>query len=209
MAAAAKHLTPVVLELGGKCPVLVDSDIDLTVTARCIVSGKWGTNNGQACVAPDYIITTKSCAFMEVKTDKSSLNIAPTIVLDVPEDSLMNEEIFGPILPIVTVENVEDGIDFINLRSKPLAAYMFTNKKEQSIPFLDPEEFELCDSCKERLMGNKNGKVHNVPTKVTVRCGSVTFRLVPTLRGNEIVAARVPKKVLMFRYVQREYEDPW
>ncbi|GJR01114.1 aldehyde dehydrogenase family 3 member H1 [Tanacetum coccineum] len=55
MAVAAKHLTPVVLELGGKCPVFVDSDIDLTVTARRIVSGKWGTNNGQACVTPENI----------------------------------------------------------------------------------------------------------------------------------------------------------
>ncbi|GKB75718.1 aldehyde dehydrogenase 3H1, partial [Tanacetum coccineum] len=88
MAAAVKHLTPVVLELGGKCPVLVDSDIDLTVKARRIVSGKWGTNNGQACVAPDYIITTKSCAFMEVKTDKSSLNasdhLRPFLTMDPP-----------------------------------------------------------------------------------------------------------------------------
>lgn len=187
MAAAAKHLTPVVLELGGKCPVLVDSEIDLTVTARRIVSGKWGTNNGQACVAPDYIITTKSYAPVLIdamkhqlvnffgeepinspdisrvvnsnhftrltnlldddkvsakiihggQTDKSSLKIAPTIVLDAPEDSLiMNEEIFGPILPIVTVEKVEDGIDFINSRSKPLAAYVFTNKKELKEEFV-------------------------------------------------------------------------
>ncbi|KAK1356321.1 hypothetical protein POM88_049577 [Heracleum sosnowskyi] len=62
LAAAAKHLTPVVLELGGKCPVIVDSDINLKVVVSRIISGKWGCNNGQACIAPDYIITTKDFA---------------------------------------------------------------------------------------------------------------------------------------------------
>nr|XP_043640196.1 aldehyde dehydrogenase family 3 member H1 [Erigeron canadensis] len=187
MAAAAKHLTPVSLELGGKSPVLVDSDIDLTVTARRIVSGKWGCNNGQACVSPDYIITTKDYApalidslkdqlfkfygedplkskdisrvvssnhfarltklldddrvsekiILGGLTDKSSLKIAPTIVLDPPEDSLiMNEEIFGPLLPIVTIEKIEDGIEFINSKAKPLAAYLFTNKKQLKEKFV-------------------------------------------------------------------------
>ncbi|PWA52172.1 Aldehyde dehydrogenase, conserved site-containing protein [Artemisia annua] len=208
MAAAAKHLTPVVLELGGKCPVLVDSEIDLTVTARRIVSGKWGTNNGQACVAPDYIITTKSYAPVLIdamkhqlvkffgedpinspdisrivnsnhftrltnlldddkvsakiihggQTDKSSLKIAPTIVLDAPEDSLiMNEEIFGPILPIVTVEKVEDGIDFINSRSKPLAAYVFTNKKKLK------EEFVTARRIVSGKWGTNNGQACVAP----------------------------------------------
>ncbi|KAM0008010.1 putative aldehyde dehydrogenase (NAD(+)) [Helianthus debilis subsp. tardiflorus] len=187
MAAAAKNLTPVVLELGGKSPVLVDSNIDLAVTSRRIVGGKWGTNNGQACVGPDYIITTKQYApvlidslkhnlvkffgedpmnspdisrighdnhFARLKklldddkisgkiihggqTDKSSLKIAPTIVLDAPEDSLiMSEEIFGPLLPIVTVEKIEDGIEFINSRPKPLAAYLFTNSKQLKEAFV-------------------------------------------------------------------------
>ncbi|KAI7728858.1 hypothetical protein M8C21_026449 [Ambrosia artemisiifolia] len=187
MAAAAKNLTPVVLELGGKSPVLVDSNIDLAVTSRRIVSGKWGTNNGQACVGPDYIITTKQYApvlidslkhnlvkffgedpmnspdisrvghsnhFARLKkmldddkisgkiihggqTDKSSLKIAPTIILDAPEDSLiMSEEIFGPLLPIVTVEKIEDGIEFIKSRPKPLAAYLFTNSKKLKEEFV-------------------------------------------------------------------------
>ncbi|KAI3745900.1 hypothetical protein L6452_08311 [Arctium lappa] len=187
MAAAAKHLTPVVLELGGKCPVLVDSDIDLTVTAKRIISGKWGCNNGQTCVAPDYIITTKNYAPVLIdsikhhlvkfygedalnsldlsrvvssnhfarltklldddrvsgkiihggQTDKSSLKIAPTIVLDAPEDSLiMNEEIFGPLLPIITVNKIEDGINFINSRPNPLAAYLFTNKQQLKEEFV-------------------------------------------------------------------------
>lgn len=61
-AAAAKHLTPVVLELGGKCPVVFDSNINLKVAARRLISGKWGCNSGQTCVAPDYAITTKEFA---------------------------------------------------------------------------------------------------------------------------------------------------
>ncbi|XP_045809563.1 aldehyde dehydrogenase family 3 member H1-like [Trifolium pratense] len=149
MAAAAKHLTPIILELGGKSPTVVDSNVNLEVTARRIISGKWGCNNGQACVAPDYIITTKDFAPKLVdalktelenffgknplesvdlsrivssnhfarltkllddnkvsgnivcggQKDESKLRIAPTLLLDVPRDSLiMSEEIFGPLL---------------------------------------------------------------------------------------------------------------
>ncbi|KAK9266228.1 hypothetical protein L1049_012432 [Liquidambar formosana] len=181
MAAAAKHLTPVILELGGKCPVIVDSNVNLQVAARRIIAGKWGCTNGQACIAPDYIVTTKDFAPklidalrdeleeffgknpMESKDlsrivnayhfirltklldeakvsdkivlggqrDEKQLKIAPTILLDVPEESLMmNEEIFGPLLPILAVENLEDGFDVINSKSKPLAAYLFTNNEQ-------------------------------------------------------------------------------
>ncbi|KAI8531354.1 hypothetical protein RHMOL_Rhmol11G0130000 [Rhododendron molle] len=180
LAAAAKHLTPVALELGGKCPVIVDSDINLTVAARRIIGGKWALNNGQACIAADHIITTKDFApklidalklelekffgkdplisedlsrivssnhFARLtklldddkvsgkivhggRRNKDSLKISPTILLDVPEDSLiMNEEIFGPLLPIVTVGNIEESFSVINSREKPLAAYLFTNNK--------------------------------------------------------------------------------
>ncbi|KAF6152817.1 hypothetical protein GIB67_004646 [Kingdonia uniflora] len=187
MAAAAKHLTPVILELGGKSPVLVDSNINLEVAARRIVAGKWGANNGQACIAPDYIITTKAyapelvealkCILEEffgkepleskelscivnsnhftrlaklVDDDKVSgkivlggqrnekrLQIAPTILLDVPQDSqIMMDEIFGPLLPIITVDQIEDGFDIIRSRSKPLAAYLFTNNKKLEREFV-------------------------------------------------------------------------
>ncbi|KAG4147690.1 hypothetical protein ERO13_D05G238500v2 [Gossypium hirsutum] len=153
MAAAAKHLTPVVLELGGKSPVIVDSNINLKVATRRIIAGKWGCNNGQACISPDYIITTKDYATKLVDSFKcelerfygkdpleskdlsrivnsnhfdrlsklmdeekvsskivhggqrneKNLQIAPTIFLDVPVNSLiMKEEIFGPLLPIIT-----------------------------------------------------------------------------------------------------------
>uniref|UniRef100_A0A0V0I662 Putative ovule protein n=1 Tax=Solanum chacoense TaxID=4108 RepID=A0A0V0I662_SOLCH len=154
LAAAAKHLTPVVLELGGKSPVVVDSNIDYKIAVRRIIAGKWGCNNGQACISPDYIITTKENVpklldamkqelekfygkdplksgdlsrivnanhFQRLSKllddnkvvdkvvhgghrDENNLKISPTILLDVPEDSLiMKEEIFGPLLPIITV----------------------------------------------------------------------------------------------------------
>ncbi|KAH1057470.1 hypothetical protein J1N35_035535 [Gossypium stocksii] len=188
MAAAAKHLTPVVLELGGKCPVIVDSGINLQVATRRIIAGKWGCNNGQACISPDYIITTKDYAVELVDSfkcelerfygknpleskdlsrvvnsnhfarllklldedkvsskivyggerDKSNLKIAPTILLDVPQDSLiMSEEIFGPLLPIITIDKVEDSFDLINSGTKPLAAYMFTNNKKLKEKFVE------------------------------------------------------------------------
>jgi aldehyde dehydrogenase (NAD+) len=73
MAAAAKNLTPVVLELGGKSPVIVDSDINLQVATRRIIAGKWGCNNGQACISPDYIITTKDYATKLVDALKTEL----------------------------------------------------------------------------------------------------------------------------------------
>ncbi|XP_016682921.2 aldehyde dehydrogenase family 3 member H1 isoform X1 [Gossypium hirsutum] len=214
MAAAAKHLTPVVLELGGKCPVIVDSGINLQVATRRIIAGKWGCNNGQACISPDYIITTKDYAVELVRLpvyvyicnlvlfnlssqalfilqvdsfkcelelfygknpleskdlsrvvnsnhfarllklldedkvsskivyggerDKSNLKIAPTVLLDVPQDSLiMNEEIFGPLLPIITIDKVEDSFDLITSGTKPLAAYMFTNNKKLKEKFVE------------------------------------------------------------------------
>ncbi|XP_068336872.1 aldehyde dehydrogenase family 3 member H1-like isoform X1 [Pyrus communis] len=188
MASAAKHLTPVLLELGGKSPVIVDSGINLQVACRRIIVGKWGCNNGQACVSPDYIITTKDFAPKLVDSlkqelenfygknqleskdlsrivnphhfarltkllyedkvcgkivhggemDKTNLRIAPTILLDVPQDSLiMSEEIFGPLLPILTVDKMEDSFDLINSGTKPLAAYLFTNKKKLKEHFVN------------------------------------------------------------------------
>ncbi|KAJ0972067.1 hypothetical protein J5N97_020026 [Dioscorea zingiberensis] len=187
MTAAAKNLTPVVLELGGKAPVVVDSNCDLKVAAKRIVVGKWGCNNGQACVSPDYIITTKSFALQLVNALKNTLEafygkdpleskdlsrivnsnhferltrlldevevsdkvvhggqrnkellfIAPTLLLDPPLDSLiMQEEIFGPLLPILTVDKVEDSFDIINTGTKPLAAYLFTKNKKLQKKFV-------------------------------------------------------------------------
>lgn len=187
MEAAAKHLTPVLLELGGKSPVVVDSDVNLKVATRRIIAGKWGCNNGQACISPDYIITTKDFApklvdslkeelekfygknpleskdlsrivnsnhfarLMKLLDDEkvsgkvvhggerneTDLKIAPTILLDVPRDSLiMNEEIFGPLLPIITVEKVGESYDIINSGPKPLAAYLFTSNEKLKKQFV-------------------------------------------------------------------------
>lgn len=181
MAAAAKHLTPVTLELGGKCPVIVDPTVDLEVTARRIIAGKWGCNNGQACISPDYIITLESFApklidalkvtlekffgkdpfqsadlsrivnfshFARLtrllddpkvsdkviyggQRDEKRLIIAPTLLLDAPMDSLiMTEEIFGPLLPIITVQKMEEALEVVSSLPKPLAAYLFTKDKK-------------------------------------------------------------------------------
>ncbi|PON61825.1 Aldehyde dehydrogenase NAD(P)-dependent [Parasponia andersonii] len=181
MAAAAKHLTPVILELGGKCPAVVDSNINLQVASRRIITGKWALNNGQACIAVDYIITTKDFApklIDSIRTelkeffgenpiesgdmsrivsksqfarlvklldedkvsdkivlggqrDENKLRIAPTIFLDVPQEAeIMNEEIFGPLLPIITVDKLEESYDIIKSKPKPLVAYLFTNNDQ-------------------------------------------------------------------------------
>jgi len=183
MKAAAEHLTPVTLELGGKSPCIVDSTADLTVTAKRILWSKF-TNCGQTCVAPDYILAVKSVekdliaalkkqllnfygdnpqqskdysriinhrhanrlvSLLE-RAKKENVEIiaggvadiqdrflAPTIVRNVKIGSaLLEDEIFGPILPIVTVDSVEEAVKLINTREKPLALYLFSsNKKAQ------------------------------------------------------------------------------
>ncbi|KAF5357137.1 hypothetical protein D9756_006811 [Leucocoprinus leucothites] len=172
--AAAKHLTPVSLELGGKSPVFVDPECDLETTAKRIMWGKV-VNAGQTCVAPDYVLVPKDfqdkfvnalkdvCdkfypesastpgvysrlitpqAFKRVKglldntkgkvvfggeTDEATKFIAPTVVKDVSfDDSLMSEEIFGPVLPVVPVKDVEEAITYVNNNDHPLALYVFS-----------------------------------------------------------------------------------
>ena len=171
--AAAEHLTPVTLELGGKSPAFVDRDADLAVVADRLVRGKF-LNAGQTCVAPDYVLTDPETAaaleplFVKAvetlygadpaasgeygriinerhfdrltglldsgrtvvggESDRTTRYIAPTVLADVdPEAPVMGEEIFGPILPIVTVDGLDAAIDFINDRDKPLALYVFTD----------------------------------------------------------------------------------
>jgi aldehyde dehydrogenase (NAD+) len=175
MRAAAEHLTPVTLELGGKSPAIVHASADLDVTARRIAWGKW-LNAGQTCVAPDYVLVEKSVetelvdrirrvigefygddpktsgsygrivserhfdrlsglmkggrAIVGGDTDRDDHYIAPTVLADVdPASPLMNEEIFGPLLPIVPVDSVRDAIAFVNARPHPLALYVFAEKK--------------------------------------------------------------------------------
>src|SRR5215471_17800758 len=162
MTAAARNLTPVVLELGGKSPTIVHSSANLRVSARRIAQGRW-SNAGQTCTAPDYVLLFKDVARPFLKHlketifrfygedpqrspdygrivsdghfdrlvgllasgtvyhggqyDKADLFIAPTVLVNVlPDSPVMQEEIFGPILPVLEVGNVEEVIDFVNAR---------------------------------------------------------------------------------------------
>ncbi|MDF7641037.1 aldehyde dehydrogenase family protein [Bifidobacterium sp. ESL0784] len=182
MEAAAKQLTPVTLELGGKSPVFVDASANLNVAAGRIAWGRF-TNAGQTCVAPDYVLTTPELveplaekiatftqkffgdnpaesasygrivntkqfdrlagllptngkAFSGGETNRKHLYIAPTILTNVdPNDPVMQEEIFGPILPILAVDNATEAVAFINKRPKPLALYVFTRSKATRLLF--------------------------------------------------------------------------
>ena len=179
MAAAAKNLTPVVLELGGKSPCIVDADADIKIAARRIAWGKT-LNAGQTCIAPDYLLIHDSRkeefikefgkaltrlhgndikasnhfvrlvnenAFNRVSgylkdgkialggaTDAKERYIEPTLLTDVPLTApVMQEEIFGPVLPMIPFNNRAETIKFINEREKPLALYYFgkvSNGKE-------------------------------------------------------------------------------
>jgi aldehyde dehydrogenase (NAD+) len=175
MAAAARHLTPVTLELGGKSPCLIDKSADLEVAASRIAWGKF-INAGQTCVAPDHVLVHREVAaqFVEAlsrkikefygedpsqspdfcriaserhtarfqqlleghkihtggRVDVAKRFVEPTIVLDPPPDSaLMQEEIFGPVLPVITVDEMHHAIRFVADRPKPLALYLFTRSK--------------------------------------------------------------------------------
>ncbi|NMP17338.1 aldehyde dehydrogenase family protein [Thalassotalea sp. Y01] len=177
MSAAAKHLTPVTLELGGKSPVYIDNSANLAISCQRIAWGKW-MNAGQTCIAPDYIITTKDmvepivaelkqqitamfgqdpqqsdsygrivnerhtsriAAYLEQQNvvaggnvDIENKYIEPTIVVDAALDSaIMKEEIFGPVMPIITVDNYLQAKDHIITEDKPLAAYLFTKNTVQ------------------------------------------------------------------------------
>ncbi len=176
MKAAAEHLTPVTLELGGKSPCIVNHDARIDLAARRIVWGKF-LNAGQTCVAPDYLLLNKKVKeeflekvskyivqffgdqrektddyskiinekhFKSLKgylnsgniitggvTDKDKLYISPTIIDQVNlEQEIMQEEIFGPILPVIEFENRSEIIDIINDLSDPLALYIFSESKK-------------------------------------------------------------------------------
>lgn len=181
MAAAAKHLSSVTLELGGKSPVIVDEDVDLAQAASRIASGKY-MNAGQICLSPDYILIkpAQRDAFVEevsryVHTSlyadgalneadfgqivnernlqrltgliddavargarvalggkaRDGRRIEPTILVDVPRDAaIMQEEIFGPIMPVLTYDDLDDALAEVNGRDKPLALYVFSRRPE-------------------------------------------------------------------------------
>jgi len=183
MSAAAKHLTPVTLELGGKSPCVVMPDADLLTTARRIAWGKF-TNAGQTCIAPDYVLTDAetekklvpligqalgemfgenpetSESYGRIVNDRhferlagligsgkvaiggqanaETRYIAPTVLTGVAADSpVMQQEIFGPVLPVLRTDNLESAIRFIRAADKPLAAYIFTKNSASEARFLE------------------------------------------------------------------------
>ncbi|WP_343317476.1 aldehyde dehydrogenase family protein [Arthrobacter sp. TMP15] len=189
MAAAAKHLTPVTLELGGKSPVYIDESVDMVAAARRIAWGKF-MNAGQTCVAPDYVLGTDtalaklakelseaindlyggepshSLAYGRIINDSAYTRLAgllahdlhddagsalvsgggmdaatryiePTVIHVDAEAKLMEEEIFGPVLPLITIGSAAQAIDFINCRHKPLALYVFSEDEGVRQDFLE------------------------------------------------------------------------
>jgi aldehyde dehydrogenase (NAD+) len=131
MRKAAEYLTPVTLELGGKSPCIVTESADLKLAARRIVFGKF-LNCGQTCVAPDYIYVQDSIKEQLVKEliheTKRQFTIMDNVTFD---DAVMQEEIFGPLMPILTFHSVEEAVNTVNAHMHPLALYIFTkNKKE-------------------------------------------------------------------------------
>lgn len=181
MAAAARHLTPVVLELGGKSPCIIDRTADIAVTAKRLAWGKT-LNSGQTCIAPDYILIHRDVkerfvkefaaevkklhgedieadrhyvrmvndkAFERVtgyfkdgdiiyggRCDAATRFIEPTLIENMPLDSpLMTEEIFGPVFPIITLDDSGESftdkvIEFVTSREKPLAFYYFGKESD-------------------------------------------------------------------------------
>ena len=172
----AEHLTPAILELGGKSPCIVDRSAKIKLAAKRIAFGKF-LNCGQTCVAPDYILcheAVKEELVAELKKQiakqfgddplenpdygkiinekhfrrvcgliprdkvavggnwkEETLQIVPTVLVDVtPEDAVMQEEIFGPVLPILTYRNTEEVISFVEQGQKPLALYIFAEDKQ-------------------------------------------------------------------------------
>jgi len=182
MEAAAKNLSSVTLELGGKSPAIIDETCDLQKAAEKIAWGKL-VNTGQTCIAPDYVLIKENrlddfVAHLKVaiqkmffegteinkddyakiinlkqfnrlnklieeavrdgavlafggKSSEQDLTITPTLLTSVAEgNAIMQEEIFGPILPVITYDNLQEGIDFVNRKEKPLALYIFSGNKQ-------------------------------------------------------------------------------
>jgi aldehyde dehydrogenase (NAD+) len=172
----AEHLTPVVLELGGKSPCIVDESANIKLAAKRIVFGKF-LNCGQTCIAPDYILCEKSVKEIFVKAvieeiikqygksplkndnygkiinqkhferilglidrnkviyggdcNKETYQISPTVMDNVTfDDKIMGEEIFGPVMPIITFDNFNSIIYDLKSKEKPLALYIFSHDKQ-------------------------------------------------------------------------------
>ena len=172
--AAAEHLTPVTLELGGKSPVIITKDANIKMAAKRIVWGKF-LNAGQTCIAPDYLyvdaqisetllkaltkeiekarysfengnyvqiinernfdrlvaLLDPSKIYCGGQTDKAQRYIAPTLLHTISfDDKIMQEEIFGPILPVLTFTDLNEAVKNVQLLPKPLSCYVFTSSDQ-------------------------------------------------------------------------------
>ncbi len=183
----SEHLTPAVLELGGKSPCIIDSTAKIKLAAKRIVFGKY-LNCGQTCVAPDYVLCHKDVKdelIKEIKkqikkqygenplknpdygkiinekhfdringlidkeklvwggeSDRNTLQIAPTVMENVTfDDKVMQEEIFGPVLPIITYDKFEDLFEILKGRQKPLALYIFSENRKNINAILERISF--------------------------------------------------------------------
>lgn len=204
MKAAAEHLTPVVLELGGKSPAIVDELANIPLAAKRIAWGKT-INVGQTCIAPDYLLVHESVKEELLREINSALLnmygkdisesahygriiherayhrimglieeekiwsgggsslkdlfLAPTILDEVSKDSkVMQEEIFGPVLPVISFKELEEATDFINSGEKPLALYYFGNKDKAEKVIAETSSGGVCIN--DTLMHISN---HNLP----------------------------------------------
>ena len=204
MTAAAKNLTPVILELGGKSPCIVDATANIDIAAKRIAWGKT-VNAGQTCIAPDYLLVDESIkekllekiahAFNEMfgksisqseyygrivnekafdrlfnllkdaeiywggKTDKENRFISPTILTNVKAgDEIMEEEIFGPLLPVISFNKIDEAIEIVNRKEKPLALYYFGNEKNADVVLSQTTSGSV--SINDTLMQIAN---HNLP----------------------------------------------
>jgi len=185
--AAAKNLTPVTLELGGKSPTFVFKDCDIKMTAKRIVWAKF-LNAGQTCVAPDYVLVEKNienqfletikkeiekyhdskfknkdnylkiinaqnferlCKLIDAdkvycggQTNKENRSINPTVLYNISfEDEIMHDEIFGPILPVLTFSNLDEVIFKVKERSKPLSCYIYSKDQKKINKLLNEISF--------------------------------------------------------------------
>ncbi|HSP40484.1 MAG TPA: aldehyde dehydrogenase [Gillisia sp.] len=204
MKAAAEHLTPVILELGGKSPAIIDETANIALTAKRIAWGKT-INAGQTCIAPDYLLVHKNVKnelLREIATsikemhgeeigkssyygrivhekaydrlinlmegeklysggesNREDLFIEPTILDEVAKDSrVMQEEIFGPVLPVMTFSELKEATDYINSGEKPLALYYFGKKEKANDVIAETSSGGVCIN--DTLMHISN---HNLP----------------------------------------------
>jgi len=201
MEKALKNFTPFTLELGGKCPCIVDRETLIIPSARRIVWGKF-LNAGQTCIAPDYILVDRVikeelveaikkfiveffgeepessqdysriinqehferlCSFLKYgkiifggKTNREKLFISPTLLSEVVlESPIIREEIFGPLLPIIEYDTLEEALSFINQRPVPLALYFFSqNRKKQNLVLENSSSGGVCIN--DTLIHNDN-----------------------------------------------------